>query len=70
MYNEASICVQIMFCNSNYLLNYRKKQRVKNALAMFLQIFIKVSTKVKVQFLSVAAGAECFPKLYRTTINV
>ena len=32
MYNEDNIyiCVQVLFCNSNFLLNYRKKQRVKN----------------------------------------
>jgi len=25
MHDEDSICVQVMFCNSNFLLNYRKK---------------------------------------------
>ena len=36
MYNEDNIyiCVQVMFCNSNFLLNYRKKQRVKNVVSM------------------------------------
>ena len=31
MYNEDNIyiCVQVLFCNSNFLLNYRKKQHVK-----------------------------------------
>ena len=38
MYNEDSICVQVMFCNSNFLLNYRKKQRVKNVTANLIVI--------------------------------
>ena len=42
MYNEDSICVQVMFCNSNFLLNYRKKQRVKTVVFLKHPYFVGV----------------------------